>query len=228
MKKKIIDYAPVLEGLKQYHGSTMLGHFGDDDPWQTLIATILSARSRDETTEVVARNLFRKYPDCASLASAPARTIEKLVKKTGFYKTKARRIIQVSRILMNQSGGVVPSDLEGLLSLPGVGRKTAACVLVYAFGKPAIPVDTHVHRISNRLGWVKTKTPEQTEEGLRSLIAEKDWLMINDLLVFHGKNVCKPIRPLCTVCPIEPHCAKILRLKRYWRVSREGTPSFLG
>ncbi|PWT87843.1 MAG: hypothetical protein C5B54_11655 [Acidobacteria bacterium] len=191
----------------------MLGHFGQDDPWQTLIATILSARSRDETTEVVSRELFRIYPDCASLASAPVRKVEKLVKKTGFYKTKARRIINVSRLLMDRYDGIVPETMEELIALPGVGRKTASCVLVYAFGKPAIPVDTHVHRISNRLGWVKTKTPEQTEERLRVLIAEKDWLPINDLLVFHGKNVCKPIRPLCESCSIEKLCAKVIRRK---------------
>jgi len=189
----------------------MLGHFGDDDPWQTLIATILSARSRDETTEIVARELFRHYPDCASLAAAPVRRVEKLVKRTGFYKTKARRIIVVSRLLMERNNGVVPNTMEELLALPGVGRKTASCVLVFAFGKPAIPVDTHVHRISNRLGWVKTKNPEKTEEALRKLIAEEDWLPINDLLVFHGKNVCKPIRPLCDICLIEKHCAKIIK-----------------
>lgn len=205
------DYKPVLQGLKDYHGTTMLGHFGDDDPWQTLIATILSARSRDETTEIVARELFQVYPDCKSLAVAPVRRVEKLVKKTGFYKTKARRIIEVSQLVLSRHMGIVPSDMDELLALPGVGRKTASCVLVYAFGKPAIPVDTHVHRISNRLGWVRTKTPEKTEAALRKWIDSADWLDINDLLVFHGKNVCKPIRPLCQVCAIEPHCAKVLR-----------------
>src|ERR1041385_3886387 len=118
-----IQYKAVLEGLREYHGSTMLGHFGDDDPWQTLIATILSARSRDETTEVVARELFKIYPDCESLANAPVRKVEKLVKRTGFYKTKARRIIQVSRVLMQKYGGKVPSNMDELLLLPGVGRK---------------------------------------------------------------------------------------------------------
>lgn len=192
----------------------MLGHFGQDDPWQTLIATILSARSRDETTEVVARELFRVYPDCNSLARAPVRAVEKLVKRTGFYKTKARRIIEVSRLLMERYGGKVPSEMEALLELPGVGRKTASCVLVYAFGTPAIPVDTHVHRISNRLGWVRTRTPEKTEEALRKWIDSSDWLDINDLLVFHGKTICKPIRPLCSICSVEAHCAKILRRKK--------------
>jgi endonuclease III len=208
-----IRYKQVLNGLKQYHGSTMLGHFGDDDPWQTLIATILSARSRDETTEVVARNLFQQFPDCASLASAPVRRVEKLVKKTGFYKTKARRIIEVSKVLLKEYAGRVPSEMEELLKLPGVGRKTASCVLVYAFGTAAIPVDTHVHRISNRLGWVQTKTPEKTEIALRKLIPEDHWILINDLLVFHGKKICKPIRPLCSSCSIEKYCAKVINFR---------------
>jgi endonuclease III len=209
----IINYKPVLEKLQGSHGSTMLGNFGNDDPWQTLIATILSARSRDETTEVVARELFQIYPDCASLAGAPVRKVEKLVKRSGFYKTKARRIIQVSKILMDQHGGQVPGDMDSLLALPGVGRKTASCVLVFAFARSAIPVDTHVHRISNRLGWVRTKTPEKTEFALRKLIQETDWLPINDLFVFRGKNVCKPIRPLCTICSIEQYCAKRIKKK---------------
>jgi endonuclease-3 len=208
------DYRTILQKLQIGHGRTMLGNFGHDDPWQTLIATILSARSRDETTEVVARKLFKVYPDCAGLAAAPVKKVEKLVKKTGFYKTKARRIIQVSKVLMNEYGGVVPQDMDALLALPGVGRKTASCVLVYAFAKAAIPVDTHVHRISNRLGWVRTNTPEKTEIALKRFIEEKDWLAVNDLLVFHGKNVCKPIRPLCTVCVIESLCAKRIKKKK--------------
>jgi endonuclease-3 len=209
----VINYKPVLEKLEQSHGTTMLGNFGNDDPWQTLIATILSARSRDETTEIVARELFQIYPDCGSLAAAQVRKVEKLVKRSGFYKTKARRIIQVSKILMAQYGGQVPCDMDSLLALPGVGRKTASCVLVFAFARSAIPVDTHVHRISNRLGWVRTKTPEKTELALRKLIQETDWLPINDLFVFHGKNICKPIRPLCTICTIEQDCAKRIMKK---------------
>lgn len=209
-----IDYKPVLARLQESHGSTMLGNFGNDDPWQTLIATILSARSRDETTEIVARELFRIYPDCGSLAAAPVRKVEKLVKRTGFFRTKARRIIQVSKLLMSNHGGQVPSDMDSLLALPGVGRKTASCVLVFAFARSAIPVDTHVHRISNRLGWVRTKTPEKTEIALRKLIQESDWLLINDLFVFHGKNICKPIRPLCTICAVEPLCAKRIKKAR--------------
>jgi endonuclease-3 len=209
--KLVKNYHDILEVLTRTHGSTMLGHFGQDDPWQTLIATILSARSRDETTEVVARELFKRYPTCESLAGARISTVEKIVKKTGFYRTKARRIVQVSKILMTKFGGEIPDTLEGLLELPGVGRKTASCVLVYAFAKPAIPVDTHVHRISNRLGWVQTKSPDKTEQLLRSLIAENDWLVVNDLFVFHGKNVCKPIRPLCSICTIEPYCAKMIQ-----------------
>ena len=114
---------------------------------------------------------------------------------------------------MDQYGGKVPGDMDELSALPGVGRKTASCVLVFAFAQSAIPVDTHVHRISNRLGWVRTKTPEKTELALRKLIGEEDWLPINDLFVFHGKTICKPIRPLCTICAIEQYCAKRIKKK---------------
>jgi endonuclease-3 len=202
-----VEVSTVLEELRAGHGSTMLGVFGKSDPWQTLIATILSARSRDETTDVVARKLFARFGDCGSLARARLPEVERLVKKSGFYRTKARRVIEVSRILVKEYGGRVPDSMEELLALPGIGRKTASCVLVYAFGKPAIPVDTHVHRISNRLGWVKTRTPEQTEEALRKAVPERDWLLINDLFVFHGKNICRPVRPLCSRCAVRAHCA---------------------
>src|SRR5688500_12978689 len=120
VRRKVQVVQRILEGLKAAHGSTMLGDFGQDDPWQTLIATILSARSRDETTEVVARELFAVYPDCKSLADAPVRKVEKLIKRSGFYKTKSRRIIEVSRLLMERYGGQVPMDLDRLLELPGV------------------------------------------------------------------------------------------------------------
>lgn len=204
-------YGAVLRRLRASRGRTMLAQMGKDDPWQTLIATILSARSRDETTDVVARSLFQRYPECRNLATARVTDVERVVKKTGFYHTKARRIIEVSRILMECHGGRVPEKLQELLALPGIGPKTAACVLVYAYGKAAVPVDTHVHRICNRLGWVKTRTPEQTEQELRSRVPRRYWLLINDLFVYHGKNTCKPIRPLCSTCPIEAYCAKQLK-----------------
>lgn len=176
------------------------------DPLQILIGTILSARTRDENTTVAVSNLFAKYKTAKELASADTKKIEKLIKSTGFYHVKAKRIKDVAKILLEQHNGKVPNDIDELLKLPGVGRKTANCVLVYAFNKPAVPVDTHVHRIANRLGLVQTKTPEQTEMELVSTIDKKYWTKINDTFVMFGQTVCKPIGPLCERCLLKKNC----------------------
>lgn len=176
------------------------------DPLQILIGTILSARTRDENTTVAVGNLFAKYKTAEELASADTKKIEKLIKSTGFYHVKAKRIKDVAKILLEQHNGKVPNDIDELLKLPGVGRKTANCVLVYAFNKPAVPVDTHVHRIANRLGLVQTKTPEQTEMELVSTIDKKYWTKINDTFVMFGQTVCKPIGPLCEPCLLKKNC----------------------
>jgi len=176
------------------------------DPFKVLIATILSHRTRDEVTRVAADNLFRVYGSAKDLADADPKQIEQLIKPVGFYRVKARRIIEVSKIICERFGGVVPDDFEALMSLPSVGRKTANCVLVYGFGKPALPVDTHVHRISNRLGLVSTKTREETEEALKRVIDKKYWVEINDLLVKFGQQICRPVKPRCEVCTLKPFC----------------------
>ena len=176
------------------------------DPLQILIGTILSARTRDENTTVAVSNLFAKYKTAKELANADTKKIEKLIKSTGFYHVKAKRIKDVAKILLEQHDGKVPADIDELLKLPGVGRKTANCVLVYAFNKPAVPVDTHVHRIANRLGLVQTKTPEQTEMELVSTIDRKYWTKINDTFVMFGQTVCKPIGPLCEPCLLKKNC----------------------
>ena len=132
--------------------------------------------------------------------------LKKIIKPIGFYHVKAKRIIEVAKIIDSQYNGKVPDNLEKLVNLPGVGRKTANCVLVYAFDKPAIPVDIHVHRISNRLGLVETKTPEETEMELMKKIPKKFWLEINDTFVMYGQNICKPISPMCDVCKIKKSC----------------------
>lgn len=175
-------------------------------PLSILIGTILSARTRDENTSAVVKKLFSKYKTAHSLARAKISDVEKIIKSTGFYHVKARRIIEVASIIDSQYHGKVPDNLDELLKLPGVGRKTANCVLVYAFEKPAIPVDTHVHRISNRLGLVETKTPEETEFALMEKIPKKYWLQINDTFVMYGQNICKPISPMCNVCQIKKEC----------------------
>ncbi len=175
-------------------------------PLSILIGTILSARTRDESTSAVVRELFSKYKTARSLARAKLSDVEKIIKRTGFYHVKAKRIIEVASIIDSKYSGLVPKTMEELISLPGVGRKTANCVLVYAFDEPAIPVDTHVHRISNRLGLVKTKIPEETEIELMKKIPKKYWIRINDTFVMYGQNICKPISPMCSVCQIKKEC----------------------
>ncbi len=175
-------------------------------PLSILIGTILSARTRDENTSAVVKKLFAKYKSARSLAQAKVSDVEKIIKSTGFYHVKAKRIIEVASLIDSKYSGKVPDTLDELLKLPGVGRKTANCVLVYAFEKPAIPVDTHVHRISNRLGLVQTKTPEETELELMKKIPTKYWLKINDIFVMYGQNICKPISPMCDVCQIKKEC----------------------
>jgi endonuclease-3 len=174
--------------------------------FRLLIGTILSARSRDERTAEVADALFRRYPTPRSLARARRRDVSRILKPIGFYRAKADYVIGTARRVDDL--GRVPRTLEGLMELPGVGRKVANCVLVYGFALEAIPVDTHVHRISNRLGWVKSRTPEETERTLVRIIPRRHWLILNEVLVAHGKAICRPIGPKCGECPVKSRCAR--------------------
>ncbi len=176
------------------------------DPFKILIGTILSHRTRDENTTKAVENLFSVYTTPSDLAEADEDEVKRLIRPSGFYNMKARNVIRVSRQLIEEFGGTVPEDMESLLRLHSVGRKTANCVLVYAFGKPAIPVDTHVHRISNRLGLVHTKKPEETEEALVRLVPRRYWLDVNDLFVRFGQTTCKPIGPRCDACTLTRSC----------------------
>lgn len=176
------------------------------DPFMILIGTILSARSRDENTTKVVNKLFAAYKTPAELASADIEDIKRLIHSIGFYNVKAARIKQVAQEIVAKFSGRVPSDMDQLLQLPGVGRKTANCVLVYAFDKPAIPVDIHVHRISNRLGLVNTKSPEKTEEELGRMVDRKLWTKVNDTFVMYGQNICLPVRPNCKACDLKRQC----------------------
>ena len=178
----------------------------DKDPFKILIGTILSARSRDENTSKIVRKLFQKYKNARELANADLNDIKSIIHSIGFYNTKAERIKQVSKIIVEKFQGIVPNEVEELLGLPGVGRKTANCVLVYAFNKPAIPVDIHVHRISNRIGIVKTQNPKKTEEELTKIIDRKYWLSLNNTFVRYGQNICLPIRPKCEICSLKEVC----------------------
>ena len=176
------------------------------DAFKILIGTILSARSRDENTKRIINNLFNRFKNTKELAEADIEEIKAVIHSSGFYNIKAKRIKEVSQLIIERFNGKVPDDLERLLDLPGVGIKTANCVLVYAFNKPAIPVDIHVHRISNRLGIVNTRTPENTEIELSRIIDKKYWLKVNSTFVMYGQNVCLPIKPNCKVCKLKSIC----------------------
>ena len=176
------------------------------DPFRILITTILSQRTRDENTRQASQKLFSKYHDVRSLSKANAKKVESLIQQSGFYRTKARSIISVSKILVDCYNGEVPRDFNELMALPSVGRKTANCVLVYGFHVPAIPVDIHVHRISNRLGMVNTNKPEDTELKLREHIERRFWIELNEEFVKFGQRICKPVKPRCAICDLKKCC----------------------
>jgi len=176
------------------------------DPFRILITTILSQRTRDENTRQASQKLFSKYHDVKSLSKANAKEVESLIHQSGFYRAKARSIISVSKILVDCYNGEVPRDFNELMALPSVGHKTANCVLVYGFHVPAIPVDIHVHRISNRLGMVNTNNPEDTELDLREHIERRFWIELNEEFVKFGQRICKPVKPRCVICDLKKCC----------------------
>jgi len=179
------------------------------DPYQVLISTLLSLRTKDEVTTQASRKLFEIADTPQSMVKIKAGEIRKRIYPAGFYKRKAQTILRVSRILLDQYDGRVPQDLDELLKLPGVGRKTANLVLTLGFGKPGICVDTHVHRITNRFGYVKTKSPDETEMVLRGKLPKAWWIPINDMLVAFGQGLCKPVSPWCSRCPVPKWCERI-------------------
>ncbi len=214
-----LEVGPVLSAIgRMVYGSTQkratalaeLREREGEDPFRILIGTILSHRTRDENTTKASENLFRRYKNVAELATADEDEVKELIKPAGFYNVKAKNIIKVSRQILEEFDGIVPNKIDDLLTLHSVGRKTANCVLVYAFNVSAIPVDTHVHRISNRLGLVTTKTPEETEAELTKKVPRRHWLELNDLFVRFGQTTCKPLGPRCEVCSLRPVC-------RYYR-----------
>lgn len=178
------------------------------NPYETLVATILSAQCTDKQVNKVTPAVFARYPDVASMAAASVEDLYPMVKSCGF-KSKAGHIIDACRMIVAQYGGEVPSTLEELVKLPGVGRKTANVVLAFAFNIPALPVDTHVFRVSNRLGLVDASTVEETERQLMQVIPKKDWQEAHHWLIFHGRRVCKAQRPMCEVCTLHDLCRHI-------------------
>ena len=179
----------------------------NSDPFRILISTILSHRTRDVNTSKASKNLFSVINSPQDLNELDLELLVDLIKPVAFYNVKARRLKQVSVELITEFNGVVPDNIDDLLSLTSVGRKTANCVLVYGFGLPAIPVDTHVHRISNRLNLVSTTDPDDTEFELNNLIPKKYWLNVNELFVKFGQTVCAPIKPNCNVCSLTNNCS---------------------
>jgi endonuclease-3 len=178
-------------------------------PFEILISTILSLRTKDEVTAEASRRLLAAANTPEQILKLGQNEIRRLIYPVGFYPTKAKRLIQISQILIDQYHGQVPADLDEMLKLPGVGRKTANLVLVEGFKMDAICVDTHVHRISNRIGYVKTKTPDQTEFTLRKKLPRKHWNRYNELLVAFGQVLCRPISPFCSKCPVAKICPRI-------------------
>lgn len=189
--------ATALSQLKNAEGG---------DPFKILIGTILSHRTKDENTTRATENLFSRYKTPGQIADADPGEVRRLIRPSGFYNMKTKNIMRASRQVVEEFGGKVPDNEEDLLKIHSVGRKTANCVLVYAFNKPAIPVDTHVHRISNRLGLVKTKKPEDTEAELVRTVPKRYWLELNDLFVRFGQTTCKPIGPKCAGCTLNGSC----------------------
>ncbi|TFG00542.1 MAG: endonuclease III [Promethearchaeota archaeon] len=178
------------------------------DPFKILISTILSARTRDTNTRKVTIRLFKEFNSPKEISEADIELLEELVYETGFFRQKAKRIKETSKIIHEKYDNKVPRDFKKLIELPGVGRKTANCTLAYAFNIPAICVDTHVHRISNRLGWVRTKKPKDTEKALKEIIPKELWVRINRLFVRFGQQICLPNHPKHEICPVEDICAK--------------------
>jgi endonuclease III len=180
-----------------------------DDPYQILISTLISLRTKDAVTTEASRKLFAAAKTPRSMVKLPASRIRELIYPAGFYKRKAETILEVSRLLIDRYHGRVPDDLDLLLELPGVGRKTANLVLTLGFGKPGICVDTHVHRITNRFGYVNTRNPDETETALRKKLPEEWWIPINDILVAFGQGLCAPISPHCSRCPVSAWCERV-------------------
>jgi endonuclease-3 len=179
------------------------------DPFRVLVACLLSLRTQDATTREASERLFRVAASPAAMRRLSADRIARLIFPVGFYRTKARVLRAIGWDLLRRFGGEVPSDLDALLTLKGVGRKTANLVVTVGFGKPGICVDTHVHRISNRLGFVRTATPDQTELALRAKLPRRYWIGYNDLLVAFGQNVCRPLSPHCSRCPVGHLCPRV-------------------
>ncbi len=179
------------------------------DPFKVLISTVLSLRTKDDTTADASKRLFSKASTPGEIIELGEKKVAKLIYPVGFYNVKAKNILKICKLLVSKYDSKVPDDLDELLKFDGVGRKTANLVVTVGFNKPGICVDIHVHRISNRFGYIETKTPEQTEMALREKLPGKYWIDYNYILVSFGQHLCRPVSPFCSICPVEKYCLKI-------------------
>jgi endonuclease-3 len=206
--RKELQAERIEAGAEKEPAVTTVAEHYSREPWAVLVSTILSLRTKDDVTLESSRRLLAAAPGPAELAALSEAQVARLAYPAGFYRTKAASLKKIAAILLEQYKGSVPAGMDALLALPGVGRKTANLVLIEAFDLPGICVDVHVHRISNRCGWLSTKTPEETEMTLRDILPKKYWKGINALLVLYGQNLCRPVSPHCSRCVIEAHCKR--------------------
>ena len=206
---KRVDVEKIVNILSGYYPVHVMEDNYTGNPYKALVSCLLSLRTRDEITFPVAEKLFKLADNPYEMVNLSYEELTGAIKTINYYITKAENILNISKIIIEKYNGEVPSTMEELLSFRGVGRKTANIVLSVGFEKPAIAVDTHVHRISNRLGLVCTKNPEETEFELQKKLPEKYWRQWNQIMVLHGRSICKPIRPLCGICPIINHCNQV-------------------
>jgi endonuclease-3 len=199
----------VVRRLKRRYNFAQFLERNGASPFRILIGCILSLRTKDEVSFPATARLFAKAATPRDMLRLRAATIARLIYPVGFYNRKADQIRGICRELINRNDSDVPDSIDELLTLPGVGRKTANLVVTLGFGKPGICVDTHVHRISNRLGWVVTPNPDATEQALRRALPRRHWIAFNELLVHHGQNICKPISPLCSECMVSTDCRRV-------------------
>ncbi len=198
----------IVDELKKHYTVDFFAEAHDRDPYKVLVSCLISLRTKDEVTYPAAQRLFKLADTPKKMIKLDEEQIEKAIYPAGFYKTKAKRIKDISKVLVEEYNLKVPDTIEELVKLHGVGRKTANIVLVFGYNIPAVPVDTHMHKIPNRLGWVSTKTPDQTEVELRKHLPKKYWLEINELFVRHGQQICKSVSPFCSKCVIKKYCSQ--------------------
>jgi len=209
LKAYVINYKPPLHPpLLREERDEWLLNGETDNPFKVLVTTMLSARTNDKTTSEVSEKLFLKIKNLEDIEKFSPEDIEKLIYPVGFYKNKARYLKQLPQVIKNEFNNKIPDTVDDLVKLPGVGRKTANLVVAIAFKKPAVCVDVHVHRIMNRIGYVVTKTPFETEMVLREKLPVKYWMTINFILVGFGQNLCRPLSPHCSICPIKDYLIK--------------------